>query len=285
MTCATSTFLDSRWRPNRHQPMLFARLHRRHVERVPYETLWIHGGETWTIDPHEAAVRIALQRRGGYCYHLNGAFALLLATLGYHVKHHAGGVYGPTGPTANQAGNHLVLTVNGLATDDSPAGEWYVDVGLGDALHEPIPLTPASVQQGPFQLELARVADPTIGDWRLRHDPAGAFVGMVWRTGDADRSVLDAHHRVLSTSPESGFVKVGLAQTRDAAGVDVMSGLIVKRVESEPRTDEPITDRAAWFGVLNDLFDFTFEASAPGTTDRLWARTLANHQTWLASQS
>ena len=22
-----------------------ARLHRRHVERVPYETLWIHGGE------------------------------------------------------------------------------------------------------------------------------------------------------------------------------------------------------------------------------------------------
>ena len=34
-------------------------LTRRHVERVPYETLWIHAGETWTIDPHEAAARIA----------------------------------------------------------------------------------------------------------------------------------------------------------------------------------------------------------------------------------
>ena len=43
-----------------------ARLHRRHAERIPYETLWIHGGERWGIDPHDAAARIAFQRRGGY---------------------------------------------------------------------------------------------------------------------------------------------------------------------------------------------------------------------------
>ena len=27
------------------------RLHRRHVERVPYETMWIHSGEIWGINP------------------------------------------------------------------------------------------------------------------------------------------------------------------------------------------------------------------------------------------
>ena len=27
------------------------RLHRAHVERVPWETLWIHCGETWGTDP------------------------------------------------------------------------------------------------------------------------------------------------------------------------------------------------------------------------------------------
>ncbi len=59
-----------------------ARLHRRHAERVPYETLWIHGEERWGIDAHEAAARIAFNQRGGYCYHLNGAFAALLHTLG-----------------------------------------------------------------------------------------------------------------------------------------------------------------------------------------------------------
>lgn len=58
------------------------RLHRRHAERIPYETLWIHGGERWGINPHDAATRIAFQHRSGYCHHLNGAFAALLHALG-----------------------------------------------------------------------------------------------------------------------------------------------------------------------------------------------------------
>jgi arylamine N-acetyltransferase len=70
------------------------RLHRRHVERVPYETLWIQAGERWGIDPVEAMTRIALHRRGGYCYHLNGALGLVLRSLGYSVHGHVGGVHG-----------------------------------------------------------------------------------------------------------------------------------------------------------------------------------------------
>ena len=42
------------------------RLHRRQVEQVPYETMWIHGGETWTIDPLDSVQRVARQGRGGY---------------------------------------------------------------------------------------------------------------------------------------------------------------------------------------------------------------------------
>lgn len=97
-------------------------LHRRHAERVPYETLWIHGGERWDIDPHRAAARIALDRRGGYCYHLNGAFGLLLGTLGYRVANHTGGVHGPGGPDPAEKGNHLVLTVDGRALSELRCG-------------------------------------------------------------------------------------------------------------------------------------------------------------------
>ena len=49
------------------------RLHCRQVERIPYETMWIQAGEAWGIDPLDSLARVALQRRGGYCYHLNGA--------------------------------------------------------------------------------------------------------------------------------------------------------------------------------------------------------------------
>ena len=116
------------------------RLHRRQVERVPYETMWIHAGEGWGIEPVDSVARVALDRRGGYCFHLNGAFAELLTSLGYAVTRHVGGVHGPDGPDAAELTNHLVLTVSDLPTDENPSGAWYVDAGLGDALYEAVPL-------------------------------------------------------------------------------------------------------------------------------------------------
>ena len=259
-----------------------ARLHRRHAERVPYETWWIHGGEGWSTDPHEAAVRIATQQRGGYCYHLNGGLGLLLGSLGYAVRRHAGGVHGPDGPAAGDAGNHLVLTVSGLPSQENPGGEWYVDVGLGDALPAPVPLVAASYRQGPFLLTLSRPGDGA-ADWHLAHDPAGGFRGMAWRTGDPDAGLLAERHAWLSTSPESGFVRLGLAQTRDATGVDVVHGLVPKRIGEGARTGEALTRRTDWFDALADLFGLTFAHSAPGTTDRLWERTVEAHRAWEAA--
>jgi len=57
-------------------------LHEAHVEQVAYEALEIQLGRPTTVDPHEAAARIVGQHRGGYCYHLNGAFSLLLGRWG-----------------------------------------------------------------------------------------------------------------------------------------------------------------------------------------------------------
>ena len=55
-----------------------ARLHRAWVERVPYESVWIHMSDRWSIDPAESLHRIANQSRGGYCYQMNGALSLVL---------------------------------------------------------------------------------------------------------------------------------------------------------------------------------------------------------------
>src|SRR5204863_7556753 len=70
------------------------RLHRAHVERVPYETVWLHLGEKRTVDASESVHRIAHQGRGGYCFHLNGALSELLRALGYDATRHVGGVHG-----------------------------------------------------------------------------------------------------------------------------------------------------------------------------------------------
>ena len=73
-----------------------------------YETMWLHAGEAWGIDPVDSVTRIAQQGRGGYCYHLNGAFAELLRSLGYLVTRHVGGVHGAGGPDAESVVPALV---------------------------------------------------------------------------------------------------------------------------------------------------------------------------------
>lgn len=254
------------------------RLHRRHAERIPYETMWIQAREAWSIDPVQSVERIVLEQRGGYCYHLNGALSLLLQSLGYAVTRHVGAVHGPGGPDAASIGNHLVLTVDGLSTSENPHGVWYVDVGLGDALHDALPLVAGTYEQSPFSLALTHRGGEG-GGWHLTHDPAGGFVGMDWTSGVVAMDDFVAKHEWLSTSPESGFVRVPMAEHRDATGVDVVRGLVRSRI-GEESSSEPLTRRADWFECLADLFDLRFESSTPAALDRLWDNAVAAHREW-----
>ena len=257
-------------------------LMQRQVERVAYETLWIHAGESWSIEPKESAARIALQGRGGYCYHTNGALGVLLSSLGYAVHGHVGGVHGPEGPNPKVTGNHLVLTVDELPTEHNPGGVWYVDAGLGDALHEPLPLLAGAYEQAPFQLSLEKVDGDS--SWHFTHDPLGGFRGMTWTPGEARLADFSAQHQWLSTSPESGFVQVAMAERRDATGVDVIRGLVLTRIGDGARTAEPLTRRADWFEALAEVFDLRFDSSSAEARDRLWTRVLDAHRRWQATQ-
>ena len=57
-------------------------LHRAHQLTVPFENLSIHLAEPISLDERDLIDKIVRRRRGGFCYELNGAFALLLEALG-----------------------------------------------------------------------------------------------------------------------------------------------------------------------------------------------------------
>jgi arylamine N-acetyltransferase len=106
---------------------------------------------------------------------------------------------------------------------------------------------------------------------------------MSWKTTDAELGDFATKHQWLSTSPDSGFVQVAMAERRDASGVDVIRGLVLTRIGNGAGSREPLTERNEWFAALADVFDLRFDGSTPETLDHLWNRVLAGHHAWEAA--
>jgi len=253
-------------------------LHRAHAERVPYECLEIWLGRPTTVDPRESVQRI-LRGRGGYCYHLNGAFSLLLRSLGYQVTRHVGGVQPTPEHPAGANFGHLALIVSDLPSPAAPHGRWLVDLGMGDGLHEPLPLAEGKYQQGPFGYRL-RPSPAEPGGWRFDHDPRGGFLGLDFRSEPAEMSAFAERHRYLSTSPQSGFVRTATVQRRDASGADVLRGLTLTRI-AETRTSTLLENDRDYFAALADIFGLTLDDVTSAEQAALWRRLTTAHDQWI----
>ena len=119
-------------------------LQRRHQDAVPYENLAIMLGRPDSTDPTQTLERVAAGGNAGYCFHQNGAFEIVLRALGFAVERRFGQVQGRPFPRLN----HLVL----LVTIDGR--RWWPDLGLGDAIREPVEVIAGEIRQGPFRYEI-----------------------------------------------------------------------------------------------------------------------------------
>jgi N-hydroxyarylamine O-acetyltransferase len=118
--------------------------HRAHLFAVPFENLDIGLKREIICDEGRILRKIVNERRGGFCYELNAAFAVLLRSLGFRVTllsaqvAREDGGYGPKF-------DHLTLRVD----LEEP---WLADVGFGDCFLDPIRL-----ESGTEQAQCGRV--------------------------------------------------------------------------------------------------------------------------------
>jgi N-hydroxyarylamine O-acetyltransferase len=111
--------------------LVLADLHHAHMLAVPFENLDIHLGVENVLDPEHVYDKIVNRRRGGWCYELNGLFALLLEALGFEVTRYSASVVVSEPPSPDFA--HLTLRVD-------LDGPWLADVGFGASFTRPIRL-------------------------------------------------------------------------------------------------------------------------------------------------
>ncbi len=115
-----------------------AALQRTHLSSVAFENLDVFGEIAVRTDLDWSLDKIVRQRRGGWCFELNGAFSALLRSIGFDVRLLGAAVL-LEGP--NVMIDHLTLEV----TLDQP---YLVDVGFGESFISPLELNRPGPQDG-----------------------------------------------------------------------------------------------------------------------------------------
>jgi N-hydroxyarylamine O-acetyltransferase len=181
-----------------HKPdveTLFA-IHKAQAFSVPYEGIDVLAGLTPDHSIEAIFDKIVRRRRGGWCYETNGLLGWALDQVGFEVHRAVAGVYRKDkGDTT--LGNHVVLLVK---LDQI----YLADLGLGDALREPLALREGEHTQGGLTFRLEKLPD---GYWRFHNHALGSPTSFDFRDFPADEELLAAKAAVLRVDPESFFVQ------------------------------------------------------------------------------
>jgi N-hydroxyarylamine O-acetyltransferase len=226
-------------------------LHRAHMFTVPFENLDIHIGRTIVCDEARFLHKVINERRGGFCYELNGAFAALLRELGFQVTLLSAIVARADGSDSPEF-DHLTLRVD----LEQP---WLADVGFGDSFLEPLRFQPDLEQS-----QIGRV---------YRLSQAGDVFHMKVRKEDNWKRQYSfaLHPRQLSdflkmchyhqTSPESHFTQNRICSRATPEGRITLSNGKLIETQNGTRQEKALSDHE-WIACLHERFGIVLPSGA-----------------------
>jgi len=251
-------------------------LHRAHLLAVPFENLDIHLGRPIMLDQDALFNKIVTHRRGGFCYELNGLFALLLRELGFEVTLLAAGVARADGGFGPEF-DHLTLLVerplsvvsgqshqtterdtqviprNPLSSiSHHPSPAWLADVGFGDSFRAPLRFIEGIEQvqedrayrldrDGEHYTLMQRDAADWAPQYRLTLQP------HAWAEY-ADRC------RYHQTSPESSFTRKRVCTLATPDGRVTLSDRTLIVTTRGERTEQVLSDESSFQVALREHF-------------------------------
>ena len=224
-------------------------LHRAHLLTVPFENLSIHLAEPISLDEGDLIAKIVTRRRGGFCYELNGAFALLLEALGAQVTRVAARVYGGEGKLGPLF-DHLALVVR----LPGGSGAWLADVGFGSNSTYPLRYDSRDHQHDPGgRFTLAGTTD---GDVELVKDGE-----LQYRLEQRERHLDDFVPTCWwqQTSPDSHFTLSTICSRLTEDGRISLSGRTLIRTSGAARTEQELGADGEVLAAYRDHFGIVLD--------------------------
>jgi N-hydroxyarylamine O-acetyltransferase len=229
-------------------PDLLRALHRAHLFIVPFENLDIHLKREILCDETRILHKIVNQRRGGFCYELNGAFAALLRALGFQVTLLSARVAKDEG-TFGPEFDHLTLRVD----LEEP---WLADVGFGDCFLDPLRLEfGAEQQQGDrvYRLSSRRASNDSVIDLEVMADDKWKkeYAFTLLPRELSDFAGMCRYHQ---TSPKSHFTGQRICSMATTEGRITLADERLIETRGGTRQEKLLSGELEWRATLRELF-------------------------------
>ena len=220
-----------------------------HMRHAPFENLDI--GLKRPIQLSEEALwnKIVVQKRGGFCYELNGIFARLLSEIGFDVTYLNARVYNHAGELGIDF-DHLAL----LVCIPKQSARWLADAGFGDSFNEPLSFEERGEQvQGLRAYRLEQTPGGYI-TWQKNYDGSWErhyFFDLQPRNFPADYEAACLYHQ---TSPESSFTRGSIISRATPDGrVSLEDGRLILTSKGL-REERPIAGKEEYQALLQEHF-------------------------------
>ena len=207
-----------------------------HMRHVPFENLDIGLKRLIHLDGPSLWNKIVINKRGGFCYELNGLFAWLLKQIGFDITYLNARVYDKEGNLGIEF-DHLALLVQVPGRSE----RWLADVGFGDSFNEPLLFETNTKQiQGLRAYRLEQVNDGYVV-WQRNFDgvwePQYLFDLTPHKFPEEYESACLYHQ----TSPESGFTHSSIISRATEDGrVSLEDGRLILTMNGK-RTEKPVS--------------------------------------------
>ncbi len=233
--------------------IVLTQLQQAHLMNVPFENLDIQ--HHIKIDLDNLFNKIVINKRGGFCYELNGLFYQLLKEIGFKAAMISARVYNATTKIYSPEYDHMAIVV-------SLKGDHYlVDVGFGEFALSPIKIEHGKEtidSRGVFKIEKTDKNYIVVA----KQNEKGQFIPE-YKFLEKERHIEEFYSRCQyhQTSPESHFTQKIICSLPTQDGRITLTGNTLKITEKGVITERQLKSNLEIEQVLREYFFYRAERS------------------------
>jgi N-hydroxyarylamine O-acetyltransferase len=227
-------------------------LHISHTLNIPFENLDVYFKKPVLLDEDSLFKKIVENRRGGYCFEMNGLFSFVLKNIGFRVTNLL--ARGTVDGIVFTAKTHQVLLV------EIGNRKWVADVGFGnDGIIAPLVLQ-ENLDQKQFAHTYRLVRDSKFG-YVLQKKTEDRYFYMYAFTLDEcyPADFLMSNH-FTATHPDSFFTKMKMCTMPTKEGRMTLTDSYFKIISNGNTAEMPVPNDAEFNKILKKNFNLDLDS-------------------------